>query len=336
MGVQKMKTREVFGGLIGNANLKETLSFDFASGKCAHAYIIDGPAGSGKHTIAKYICQALLCENREDDGRPLPCGTCATCRKIADNLSVDVMTVTNGDRASIGVESIRQIRQSLYIAPNDGDRKIYIIENAHLMTAQAQNALLLSLEEPPSYVMFLLLTEDATLLLETVRSRAPVIKTELFSPAFVAEYLNSQKNLTPVQRERISAASHLCGGSLGSALALLKNGDAELSLYKMSEDFTGLLLNGRKSDALAYIAANTPKEREKTRELLTLVRFALRDILSAKRGGDLLFFTAPPAYVKKLSVKRIIDLSEAVGRAESDIAANGSQNTIMTALVCGS
>lgn len=330
-----MEPRAIFPGLLGNANLKNTLSTDFAAGKSAHAYILDGPAGSGKRTIARLICQAVLCEKRDDASHPLPCGICPTCKKIENGLSVDVMTVTNGDHATIGVEAIRQIRQTLYVAPNDGDKKIYIIENAHRMTVQAQNALLLSLEEPPRYVIFLLLTEDATNLLETVRSRAPTIKTELFSPDFVAEYLNSQPKLTPVQKERIPAVSHLCGGSLGTAVNLLKSGEAELSLYKTAEEFTELLLTGRKTDALVYINANTPKEREKTRELLTLMRFALRDILSAKKGGDLLFFTEPPNYIRKISVRRIIELSEAIGKAESDIAANGSQNTVLTALICG-
>ncbi len=327
--------RNIFPGLLGNAKLKNTLSADFAAGKSAHAYILDGPAGSGKRTIARLICQSVLCENRDNADFPLPCGACLTCRKIAEGISVDVMTVSNGDHATIGVEAIRQIRQTLYIAPNDGDKKIYIIENAHRMTVQAQNALLLSLEEPPRYVMFLLLTEDATTLLETVRSRAPAIKTELFPPEFVTEYLSARKDLTPAQKERIPAVSHLCGGSLGTALNLLKGGDAELSLYQTAEEFVRLLLTGKKTDALVYLTAHTPKEREKTRELLTLMRFALRDLLSAKKGGGLLFFTTPPPYLSRVSIRRVLELYEAVARAENDIGANGSQNTVLTALICG-
>ncbi|MGN1345684.1 MAG: ATP-binding protein [Eubacteriales bacterium] len=329
------RTREIFPGLLGNANWKDTLAADLADGKSAHAYLLVGPPGSGKHTIARLICQAALCENRENAAFPLPCGTCPTCRKIADGVCVDVMTVSNGERATIGVEAIRQVRQTLYVTPNDGAKKIYLIENAHLMTAQAQNALLLSLEEPPPYVMFLLLTEDASLLLETVRSRAPALKMELFSPEFVAEHLMEQKHLTPVQRERIPAVSHLCGGSLGRAMELLDHGSAELALYQSAEELARLLLTGKKSDTLAYLAANTPKEREQTRGLLTLLRFALRDLLSAKKGGDLLFFTEPPAYLRKISVRRVLELSDAVVQAEADLAANGSQNTVLTALACG-
>jgi len=331
----EQRTREIFPSLLGNEKLKNTLSADFASGKSAHAYVIEGPAGSGKRTIARLICQAVLCENRNRAEHPLPCGICPSCRKIAGGNCVDVLTVANGDHATIGVEAIRQLRETLYVAPNDGDKKIYIIENAHRMTVQAQNALLLSLEEPPRYVLFLLLTEDAASLLETVRSRAPVIKTELFSPGFIADYLSGLPKLTPVQKERIPIAAHLSGGSLGTAANLLKNGESEMSLYKKTEEFAELLLTGRTTDALVWVNSSLPKDREKTRELLTLLRFALRDLLAARKGGELLFFTEIPDYARRASVRRILELSEAVVRAENDIAANGAQVTVLTALVCG-
>lgn len=324
--------RDIFPTLLGNEKLKTDLSSDFASGKSAHAYIIAGPAGSGKRTVARLIAQAVLCENRNDPSHPLPCGVCPICRKIASSKSVDVLTLSNGDRATIGVEKIRELKQTLYLSPNDGDKKIYIIENAHRMTPQAQNSLLLSLEEPPSYVMFLLLTEDASALLETVRSRAPTLKTELFSADFIAGRLSELHKLTPAQIERIPASAHLCGGSLGAAIELLYGGESELALYRSAEEFTLLLLNGKKTDALTFVNTSLPKEREKTCTLLSLVRLALRDLISAKKDGVLLFFDEVPSYARRVSVRRLMLLYEAVARAENDIAANGSQGTILTAL----
>lgn len=326
------ETRAIFPELIGNDNLKNNLSVDFANGKSAHAYIIEGPSGSGKRTVARLIASSVLCENRNDTHYPLPCGKCDTCKKIADNLSVDVVTISNGERASISVDAIRQIKETLLLTPNDGDKKIYIIENAHLLTTQAQNALLLSLEEPPPYVMFLLLTEDASALLETVRSRAPILRMELFSASRIAEYLNSIPNLTAAMRERIPAASHLSGGSIGAAITLVEGLNDDTALYDAADEFIYLLLDGKKTEVLSYITSKLPKERDKTCRLLTLMRFALRDGIAARRDGELLFFTEPPLKMKKYSVKRLMHISAALLEAENDLLSNCSQNTVMTSL----
>ena len=326
--------RLVFPALIGNERLKSTLSADFAAGKSAHAYIIEGPVGSGRHTAAMQICASVLCESRENESVPLPCGTCPSCRKILGGISVDVLTVSNDDKASISVSAVRDIKETLYITPNDGDKKFYIIENAHLMTVQAQNALLLSLEEPPPYVMFFLLTEDASALLETIRSRAPVIRMEKFTPDFIEDYLT--KTFGSSQRDRIVTAAHLSGGALGRACGLYENGSDEMEAYRTAEQLTEFLLTGRKSDTLAYLTAPVFKDRNKTREILNLMRFALRDLIADKRGGELLFYSRTegvPKFAKKLSVRRLLALSETIAEAWEKINANCSVSTVMTALV---
>lgn len=326
--------RLVFPALIGNDRLKSTLSADFAAGKSAHAYIIEGPVGSGRHIAAMQICASVLCESRENESVPLPCGTCPSCRKILGGISVDVLTVSNDDKASISVSAVRDIKETLYITPNDGDKKFYIIENAHLMTVQAQNALLLSLEEPPPYVMFFLLTEDASALLETIRSRAPVIRMEKFTPDFIEDYLT--KTFGSSQWDRIVTAAHLSGGALGRACGLYENGSDEMEAYRTAEQLTEFLLTGRKSDTLAYLTAPVFKDRNKTREILNLMRFALRDLIADKRGGELLFYSRTegvPKFAKKLSVRRLLALSESVAGAWDKINANCSVSTVLTALV---
>ncbi|MBQ7929732.1 MAG: DNA polymerase III subunit [Clostridia bacterium] len=326
--------RLVFPALIGNDRLKSTLSADFAAGKSAHAYIIEGPVGSGRHIAAMQICASVLCESRENESVPLPCGTCPSCRKILGGISVDVLTVSNDDKASISVSAVRDIKETLYITPNDGDKKFYIIENAHLMTVQAQNALLLSLEEPPPYVMFFLLTEDASALLETIRSRAPVIRMDKFTPDFIEDYLT--KTFGSSQWDRIVTAAHLSGGALGRARGLYENGSDEMEAYRTAEQLTEFLLTGRKSDTLAYLTAPVFKDRNKTREILNLMRFALRDLIADKRGGELLFYSRTegvPKFAKKLSVRRLLALSESVAGAWDKINANCSVSTVLTALV---
>ena len=184
---------EIFSTLVGNKYIKETLGTDIRNGQAAHAYILSGPVGSGKHTAARLCSAASVCEHRTDPNYALPCTECPSCRKILRDISADVIFINSGSRATIGVEQIRNIRQDLYITPNDGERKFYIIEEAEKMTVQAQNALLLSLEEPPSFVTFFLLTTDAAALLETIRSRAPVLSMELFYPDAVMDWLRTQK-----------------------------------------------------------------------------------------------------------------------------------------------
>ena len=327
--------REIFPTLIGNDRIKNTLSADFACGKSAHAYILEGSAGSGKHTAALAICASVVCENKENSSYALPCRKCDSCRKILSSGSVDVLTVTNGDKASIGVDQIRQIKETMFIPPNDGEKKFYIIENAHLMTTQAQNALLLSLEEPPSFVMFFLLCEDSSLLLETVKSRAPTIRMEIFSSDFIEKHL-SEKYGRSADREKLIYAAHLSGGALGRAVELYENGDSELTVYRTAADLVEKLISARKSDALIFVNRDMPKSRRDACDVLSYARLALRDMIASKNGGELLFYSASsgiPAFARKTSAKRILEISAAIAEAEKLIEANCSQSTILTSLV---
>ncbi len=330
----EISNRTVFPDLIGNSSIKNTLSSDLAVGKSAHAYIIEGSKGSGKHTAAAQICASVLCENREDDRYSLPCGICSQCRKILGGISVDVMTISNSDKASIGVDAIREIRNSLYVTPNDGEKKFYIIENAHLLTLQAQNALLISLEEPPPYVMFLLLCEDSSMLLETIKSRAPVIRTEKFSPDFIEEYL-TKKYKNP-DREKLVFASRLASGAVGQAIELYENGSSQLELYRTAGELVKNLLSAKKSEALTFVTQSLPRDRQSVREVLSLSRLALRDIISEKKGGELLFYgknEGTPKFAKNVSVKKLTEMIYTIADAENRIAANCSQNTVMVSLV---
>ena len=139
-----------FPDILENRALADRLSREIRSGKLSHAYILSGPEGSGKHMLAVRIATALSGPNRLSDGAPLPCMTCPSCRKILEGNSPDLIYILReGSRATLGVEQIRFLREDVLIAPNDTDVKIYVIEDAETMTPQAQNALLLTLEEPP-------------------------------------------------------------------------------------------------------------------------------------------------------------------------------------------
>ena len=174
--------------VVGNEKLRRRLYDDIIAGSISHAYIISGPRGSGKHTVAMSSIAALACENKGEAGYPLPCCECPSCRKILEKKSPDVYTIEK-DGASVKIAQIRELQGGVRYLPNELDHKIYIIEDTHTMTEQAQNALLLTLEEPPSYIIFFLLCESEEKLLETVKSRAPILRTEPISNEKIKEYL---------------------------------------------------------------------------------------------------------------------------------------------------
>ncbi|MBQ7922651.1 MAG: hypothetical protein IJ325_08760 [Clostridia bacterium] len=326
---------EIFPALVGNKYIKETLGTDIRSGQASHAYIFSGPVGSGKHTAARLCCAASVCEHRTETGYTLPCTECASCRKILRDISADVTFVNSGSRATIGVEQIRTIRQNLYITPNDGERKFYIIEEAEKMTPQAQNALLLSLEEPPPFVTFFLLTTDAAALLETIRSRAPVLSMELFYPERVMEWLRTQKGGTDAEKrdsEYFRSAAVLSGGALGRAKTLLfSESDASELMLQRTFAMTVLsgIFTGKTSDFLVKIQAELPKSRETAAAAMIHVQTALRDLIVRKKNAQvpMLFFTGSEdilPHAGRYALSRLTALYRLTEQTCARIQANGS------------
>ncbi len=162
-----------FAQLAGNARLKENLSAALSRGHISHFYLLCGSEESGKHTLARLLAAAILCENGDK-----PCCKCASCRKVLAGTHPDVITVDDPEKKTVTVDMVRQARSDVYIRPNEGSHKIYLIPRAHTMLDPAQNALLKVLEEPPQYGVFLLLSDTPEKLLPTVRSRCTCLVLE--------------------------------------------------------------------------------------------------------------------------------------------------------------
>lgn len=201
-----------FEGLLGNERLKENLRRSLAKGHASHFYLLSGPTGSGKHTLAKLLSAALMCE-----GGSAPCLKCNACRKIMDDLHPDCITVTDPDHKNVAVKIVRQVRDDMFVRPNEGIRKIYIFPQE--LGIEGQNALLKILEEPPSYGAYLLLTENPEQLLPTVRSRSVHLALQPLSEETLRRELRSR--LPEADPQSISAAISRSGGFLGQALTLL-------------------------------------------------------------------------------------------------------------------
>lgn len=323
-----------FSKIIGNESLKSLLKNHILNKTLSHAYIIEGPKNSGKKTFAKEICKALNCENKS---AALPCNCCKACNRIDEGYDTDIYYVSRGEKASIAVEDIRTMTATLGYYPDDGDVKIYIIDEAEKMTIQAQNALLLSLEEPPEYVFYLLLCEDSAQLLETVRSRAQTLKTELFEPGTIAEFLRNYPKTKNMRDKDIDSAAAMSRGALGNALDILVQRDnSNTKIDTDARRFIELMCSDRRSDAIIF-ASNLKYTRIEYEYFFDSAVFALRDLLAIKYDCDNITFyddtQSAEALSSRLKIRRIISLYNAFLEAKEDICQNNvTPNTVMITL----
>ena len=310
--------RKAFDFLAGNETFKEYISVCAENASLPHALIIEGEEGSGKHTAARLIVSLFGCR-----GDKKPCMKCSNCLKIADDSMSDVTWITpQNDRKTIGVESIRLIRNTVFTVPGDMDVKFYIICDASAMTEQAQNALLKTLEEPPAFAYFLLLASSAASLLPTVRSRAPSLRMQVFSDHELAAILvNKNKKAESMSVSDPEAYNRLvrsAGGSVGRALRLLNgaSSDKAASETELALECVKLLAYGSKTDLLAYVAP-LKLSRESLTEMIKCVCFALRDILAAKKlSADIptLFFpnqNDAKAFSSAFTTRALLDMYDA-------------------------
>ena len=245
--------------LCGNVQVKRRLS----SGRgLSHAYLLSGPAGCGKRTLAGLLSQALVCSGAGE----VPCGACDHCRKAVAGVHPDILRVGN-DGKDITVSQVREVRSDAYIRPNEAGRKVYILENAQTMNGSAQNALLKLLEEGPAYAAFLLLSDNAGAMLPTVRSRCELLTLSPVTPAEAEAWL--LRRFPDLPREQILDAAQRCEGVLGRAVAWLEGGGQEAEEVRSAvAELARLLLSGPEGALLEYCVGLEKWERDALGELL--------------------------------------------------------------------
>ena len=245
------------------------------AGRIAHAFLLSGPHGTGKRTCANYLTQTILCASPQ-----APCGQCPACKKVLAGLHPDVHVVGEEEK-SISVDTIRALRDQLALRPFEADRHIALIPRADRMTAQAQNALLKTLEEPAGGNVFFLLTDQPGAMLPTIVSRCRRLRFSPVSVEACAEIL-AEKGVEP-GRARLAAAC--AQGAVGRALEIAGDEDY-LPLREKALSSLKALSGGKAVVARAISFLGEGKSAAaRAPEWLEILEVVARDLMARENGG---------------------------------------------------
>ncbi|RKD32895.1 DNA polymerase III subunit delta' [Lacrimispora algidixylanolytica] len=298
-----------FKDIIGHEKIKEHLQKAIESDHVSHAYILTGETGMGRKSLANAFSMTLLCERGKSD----PCMECHACKQVMTNNHPDLIFVTHEKPGSIGVDDIRgQINDTIMIRPYSSYYKIYIVDEAEKMTVQAQNALLKTIEEPPSYVIIMLLTTNQEAFLPTILSRCVQLKLKPQTDAVVKSYLMGSLG---IKESRADIYAAFARGNLGRAIHLASSEEFQL-LYS---ELLHMLKHLKEMDImeLLFYIKKMKDENLDIYDCLDFMQLWYRDILMYKVTQDinLLIFREEFNTMKEMSASSAYDGIETILKA---------------------
>ena len=326
-----MTVKKGYDLVTGYKDIKSMLIKTVQKDKVSHSYIFCGESGSGKTTMATMFAAALMCEERTGEA----CMECPSCRKVQSRNHPDIIVVQHEKPESIGVDDIRKgIVDDICIKPFESRYKIYIIPEAQLMTSQAQNALLKTLEEPPQYAVIILLSESTEGLLPTIVSRCTVIRFNPLSDEIVKNYLEEEL-MIPEYTASIYAAMAM--GKIGTAKKLALSEDFS---KKMNESIH-YLKRSKDIDAIERIDFNKKFSADKREiyEYLDIFTIWFRDVLlfkATREKEDVIIKDEISAIKKRASLSSYEGLQiilEAIDNARVRLRANVNPELVMELLL---
>ena len=260
-----------YSDIIGHEDIVRHFKSSIELGKVSHAYILNGEKGVGKKTLASVVAKSLQCES----GEPDPCGKCRSCLQAESGNQPDIIWVSHEKPGSISVGEIRtQMVNDVDLKPYSSRYKIYIVPDAQLLTVEAQNAMLKTLEEPPEYAIIMLLTNNMDKFLPTILSRCIVLNFRPVEPLDMIDYLVTNVG---VDQEKARFCTDFAQGNLGKAVRLAISPDYN----EIIEDSIRLLREIQDMDMEDVIRAVKNMDKN-TLDVIDIMTMWFRDILVVK------------------------------------------------------
>ena len=320
-----------FKDVVGHKDIINYIRNAVTENKVSHAYILNGERGSGKKMLANLFATTLLCEKQGPD----PCNVCHSCHQAESGNHPDIIRVTHEKPNTISVDDIRrQVNEDIQIKPYQGPYKIYIIAEADLMTAQAQNALLKTIEEPPAYAVIFLLTENAEALLPTITSRCVMLKLRNIKDTLIRKYLMETMHVPDYKADMCTAFAQ---GNMGRAIMLASSDH----FNEIREEAVQLLKYINEMDISEVTKAikkiNTYKLE--INDYLDIIMIWYRDVLlyKATKEMDKVVFKDQISYIqeraKKSSYEGIELILESLEKAKTRLKANVNFDLVMELLL---
>lgn len=315
-----------FQDIIGQEQIKEHMRGALETGKISHAYIINGEKYAGKEFVAKVFAMALQCEERSKGNLSMvPCQKCHCCKQALSDNQPDIIKVSHEKSPnSISVDDVRdQISGNVMIKPYSSAHKIYIMPEAEKMTLQAQNALLKTLEEPPEYVVILLLTSNVNALLPTILSRCVVLNMKPVPDQLVRKYLMEEMKVTDYKADVCVAFAR---GNIGKARSLASSEEFD-NVKKEAMSMLKYIQDMEVSEMVAGIK-HISEYKLNINDYLDIILIWYRDVLLFKATSDInrLVFREESSTLRKVasrcSYEGIEHVIEALEKAKRRLDAN--------------